>query len=548
MMRANRLFQVRLFSVDEIKHRFPDLLPTTRATTRANRRKQRKKGKRKSIANGQPADDSGSHKRLCTESSTSAITSTPTIPTCLTALPIPTSFQRFQSIRISLRMNYAEGDSQLERANIMKGFESVNALVCSAKSQLHDFREKVFWDFFRGIDPFIPLRSLIERRYQAKVVTNAWLKMYEILSRIPKTHLHPSTGNILKVFCNGELPGCFLLALNHYIRTRTSFDWHWVASSLYPSDKGILGDSYNLYERFRGRWLMDSSMAGDVTDLAQVDALTRRALAKLGRKADIYTSDVGFDVAPHYNRQEELTSHANLGQVLLGLQVLELGGTMVSKTFTFTSPFSVWLLAVCASLFQNFHVTKPICSRGTNSEVYCVGTGFRGLSPAVSRILRSAMHSMRAGNLAVVPVALPSAPIKAEVMSMSPAKHALAVIATGPEQQNTVAGATTVVCNQNLSATTISAPRNQRDLDKLPLPLLREIYVASKHFHGVSQVDHLNSVVNVFNFVKHSDHTLQWQRQIIKCIRDESSKSFDSIWELWFKDNPITSISIDQNI
>ena len=318
MMRAKRLFQVRLLSIDEIKERFPELLPTSRAAARANRRKQRCQGKRKIAPAKQTAENlTRRNKRFCVESIPvpKPILVAPTNPTFVTALPILTSVQRFQSMRISLGAADTEGTSGPERADIMDGFSATNDRLCSAKTQLYAFREKVFWDLYRGIDPYIPLRVLIEDRYQVTVVTNAWLKMYELLSRMQIKHLSPSTSGMLKVFCNGELPGCFLLAINHYIRTQTTFDWQWVASSLYPSDESILGDSYQLYQRFRDRWLMDGSMPGDVTDLEQVDALTRRALDILGDKADLYTSDVGFDVAPHYNRQEELTSHANLGDI-----------------------------------------------------------------------------------------------------------------------------------------------------------------------------------------------------------------------------------------
>jgi hypothetical protein len=125
---------------------------------------------------------------------------------------------------------------------------------------------------------------------------------------------------------------------------------------------------------------MGPEMRGDVTRAADVRALVRRAQERLGG-VDLYTSDAGIDVSGDYARQEELTARINLGQIVAGLLALRAGGCLVTKMYTFVSPFSLSLIALCASLFGALYVTKPATSRAANSEVYLVGVGYRPPGP-----------------------------------------------------------------------------------------------------------------------------------------------------------------------
>lgn len=267
----------------------------------------------------------------------------------------------------------------------------------------------------RAVDLYSGLKTTVRRHYNGQGVTNAWLKMYEmttemglvIAARAPDAS-KPKHTHVLRAFCNAELPGAFICALNHYLCT-----WHpetrleWVASSLYPdpdntagrgdfaSDSAgageILGDYYGLYTHNPDRWLMTPEMRGDVTDVGDIRALVEGAKTCLG-EVDLYTSDAGIGVAEDYLRQEALTARIHLGQTLVGLMSLRVGGVLVVKTYTFTHPSSISLIAVCASVFDHFYVTKPVTSRPANSEVYCIGLGFRGLSSELEACLLDAVE------------------------------------------------------------------------------------------------------------------------------------------------------------
>jgi len=244
----------------------------------------------------------------------------------------------------------------------------------------------------------------------AVAVTNAWLKMHEMLHR--RRLLDDYLGGagpagpgspppvVLRAFFNAELPGAFIAAAHHFVRTWNGkpsgeaplLDWY--ASSL-VGGASALDDGYGVLAANRARWLMAApgpSPArkrktpadpwhnnGDVTDARCVRDLCQRALAAWhGQRPQFYCSDAAGDVSLDWDREEHLTWPLLLGGVALGVALLAEGGTMTVKLFTFCLPPTVGLVALVTSLFGEVAFDKPSTSRCANSEVYLVA---RKLSP-----------------------------------------------------------------------------------------------------------------------------------------------------------------------
>ena len=246
----------------------------------------------------------------------------------------------------------------------------------------------------RGVDLYAGLKRAF-RGYGFPAATNATLKMHEII--IQMGLIDCASGGV-RAFCDAELPGAFIMAINHFVRTMcpaAAFDW--VGSSYFPAaaaasgDATILGDQYGLYAQNRGHWLMgprpnamppgEPDVSGDLTDADTVARLADAVHARFAAGATLATSDAGIDVSEDYSKQESLTARLNYGQVLAAALALAPGGHLVTKTYTFTAPFSRSVVALVAALFDESYVVKPLTSRPSNSEVYVVGKGFRG--PAV---------------------------------------------------------------------------------------------------------------------------------------------------------------------
>jgi hypothetical protein len=220
-------------------------------------------------------------------------------------------------------------------------------------------------------------------KYNAQIVTRAWVKFYEIYHHFADKLFVPFTG--INAFCNAELPGASVCALNHFMKTRyqpKSFNWR--ANSLVPErERNALEDKYGLWECNQANWLMDNSNNGDTTSQHNVENFA----AKLDSfKPNLYTHDAGISVEDSqdpssYNKQESKNAKLHYGAALAGLLTLSKGGNFIAKQYTLFEPVTVSLLVFYASMFSEFYLVKPSSSGMNNSESYLVGIGFMGLLP-----------------------------------------------------------------------------------------------------------------------------------------------------------------------
>lgn len=281
-------------------------------------------------------------------------------------------------------------------------FKSINQKVNEEKTKLDQIPEQKMRFVRKLLDVYDGVKHRLKHKFGMKISSNASAKMYELID-----DLKLIDGDYVRAFCNAELPGAFISAINHYVKAvRSEADFDWLASSYYPdgTDKTstILGDYYGIYDKYRVKWMMGphpnalslgesevenfKPLTGDLMDPVVINRLCE-GVKKIFHKSEgatIYTSDAGIDVSNDYSKQEESTLVLNFGQAICGILSLAVGGSFVTKQFTFCTPFNRSLIAVLASLFDEFYITKPLTSRPANSEVYLVGKGFRGVSNEIA--------------------------------------------------------------------------------------------------------------------------------------------------------------------
>ena len=278
-------------------------------------------------------------------------------------------------------------------------FQTIASEIAHAKSLLDRIKPHEYERLARNLDLYQGLKRRLCREYNVPVATNAMLKLYELLSQreLPLVPAGP-----MRAFCNAELPGAFLIALNQYMGGERPHDeFEWLASSYLPdATNGALDDKYGLYANNREHWLIGDeagarALNGDLTDSAVVAALADAVHARFGAGATFYTSDAGIDVSADYNQQEVATAVLNFGQVICGLLSMAPGATLITKQYTWLTSFNRQLLMLLSALFEQLHIVKPVTSRPANSEVYIVGTGFLGIDEDASRKLLALLASFR---------------------------------------------------------------------------------------------------------------------------------------------------------
>ena len=277
-------------------------------------------------------------------------------------------------------------------------YEEIDKNVNKYKKNLDKIDRKTFKRLSYQLDLYFDLKDdFINKGFP--FATNASLKMYELIKELNLIDCNKP----IRAFCDAELPGAFIVTINHYVKTICKpHDFDWVGSSYYPEaaaktgDLTILGDKYKFYTNNRTNWLMGpkpNALPADVPDTTGdlmngdvVVTLTNAVHTRFSSTggATLATSDAGIDASEDYSNQECNTSLLNYGQIIAAILSLAIGGHMVTKQYTFNSPFSRSLIALTSLLFEEAYVVKPVTSRPGNSEVYIVGKGFLGIDKSLS--------------------------------------------------------------------------------------------------------------------------------------------------------------------
>lgn len=256
----------------------------------------------------------------------------------------------------------------------------------------------------REIYPLENLRTngRIKIEYNAEIVTKAWLKFYELLHHFirpsiaknreftTKNREFTTKNKELYSFHVAEAPGAFLVALNHFLKTKFSNEkdfsldkWHWFAESYKILESTVftgkyyLWDTYGLIKAYPKNWIFGVLGDGDITSSDNIRSFKHKIQTNFER-LDLYTSDVKFvPLVLDYDEEESQNMVVHIGHTLCLLETLSKGGNAILKTFTYFESFSISLLLLLQYCFEELYVTKPNASRKFNSETYIVGLSYK---------------------------------------------------------------------------------------------------------------------------------------------------------------------------
>lgn len=249
-------------------------------------------------------------------------------------------------------------------------FSNLSNELNKTKDLLNEIPLEDFYMLSKMHNPYYKLSIQLKNNFNIQFVTNAVLKMYELISQF--NLIKQFKNKNINVFCNAELPGGFIIAINHYIKTYyPDKKLNWAASSFIGSETA-LDDKYNIYKCNKNNWLMDDNMNGDITKIENINIIIEKIYNRFPNGVNLYTSDIGIDVSSDFNNQEIQTLELNYYQILCGLLTLNKNGSMVIKQFTFFTPFNISILNLLTALFKKVYITKPETSKKINSEIYIV--------------------------------------------------------------------------------------------------------------------------------------------------------------------------------
>lgn len=235
------------------------------------------------------------------------------------------------------------------------------------------------------------LKEIIEKKFNTGPISQAWLKMYEILNEY---ELFPTDITTLNTFHICEAPGNFIAAINHYAKTQTKinqFEWH--ANSLKPTEdksrKTAFGDDYGYMKKYPKRWTFGADGTGDITHLENIIYYQ-----KYTQNVDFITSDCGIPMTE--GKTQLLKVH--FAEILFMLLNLPVGKHFVAKLFVPQRyPMEVSIIYLLTLYFEHVSFFKGVINIHSK-EFYIVCMGYKGISVELKKKLKDILNNFDPNN------------------------------------------------------------------------------------------------------------------------------------------------------
>jgi 23S rRNA U2552 (ribose-2'-O)-methylase RlmE/FtsJ len=239
-----------------------------------------------------------------------------------------------------------------------------------------DTRNIYDWDkiksmvrFYRPYDTNKQLRTIIEKKFNQKYISQAWIKMYEMIDMF---NLIPKDTDKIKTFHMCEAPGNFISAINHYIKTQTkikNFDWY--AQTLNPNYDNSNGfkDDFNYIKNYSDKWIYGNDNTGNIMNTDNIKFYKKYTLE---RNIQLLTSDCGMP--DHLEKNEVIKLH--IAQLIFILYNLQQGGKFVAKLkFPLIYSIQFNMIYKCYSSFDKLYFFKGH-QNPASKEFYIIGVGY----------------------------------------------------------------------------------------------------------------------------------------------------------------------------
>ena len=204
--------------------------------------------------------------------------------------------------------------------SIPASFANANNILDST-DYIIDTRNVLEWNkmkkiirFYRPLNKNKHLKKIIDVEYNQQNISQAWIKMYEIL-KIFKLISPKETKFTSFHMC--EAPGNFISAINHYIKTETKIStFDWMAQSLNPKlDNDGFKDDYGYINKYTDRWKFGADDTGDITNIENIKFYRKYTL---DRNIKLLTSDCGL----HENCGYSKLTKVHIAQLLFILYII----------------------------------------------------------------------------------------------------------------------------------------------------------------------------------------------------------------------------------
>jgi hypothetical protein len=225
--------------------------------------------------------------------------------------------------------------------------------------------------YYRPDNRYLHLTKIVQEKFNTGPISQAWLKMYELIVHLDLIEINAS--GIYNTFNFCELPGNFISAINHYIKTNTKMSYNFIAQSLMPTmpsnEKTIIGDDYGYLKKYKNKWDFGEDGTGDITKYYNI-----KYYSKLTNNIELMTSDCGLA-----NDEDETSTsliYVHFAQLLFILNNLPQNKSFVAKLFLpYHHPV---LISMLYTFYEHFdlYIYKGVINP-YSKEFYLVGKNYK---------------------------------------------------------------------------------------------------------------------------------------------------------------------------
>lgn len=277
--------------------------------------------------------------------------------------------------------------NKMEILNEFKGKKKVYLVMNKFERYVDNYSEDIghYGEIFFGIGS-----SGIGSNDKPNILSRGFYKLWEILHMFNMIDLDRE-GFISAHLAEG--PGSFIQATMFFRDkySKKSKNDKYYAVTLHPEDQANhvpeLEKSFiDYYEKEKPlRFILHKTYPkqvaggskykdnGDITDPKTINLFG----GQLGKdRADFVTADGGFDW-DNENTQEQEAFRLIFAQIFSAFKIQAKGGSFVCKFFETFTDTSLKFIYILTQMYNQVNIVKPLTSRSSNSEKYCVCVGFR---------------------------------------------------------------------------------------------------------------------------------------------------------------------------
>jgi len=210
------------------------------------------------------------------------------------------------------------------------------------------------------------IRDTIKNKLNNQNISNAWIKMYEILNTYDLLNTNSDTVDTFHI-C--EHPGGFIHATKYYIKHILNKKHDFVFQSLKPeSDPQIFKPDKELISKYSDK-LDYGPQKGDITNKENISYYSNKYKT---RKFSLITSDCGLDFSENFVGQESRLYKIFYSAFVANIGLSTNGTNYVFKLFSFNDPKTIEFLQLVCLFYEQVDLVRTLTTKSGSGENYCV--------------------------------------------------------------------------------------------------------------------------------------------------------------------------------